>query len=559
MTNGVPWVVALLLCAALWLQGCGGPTKRVPPAPRFTNPEIEASYKNGEDALLNGDYVRARRVLMQIVSSYPGENDLAQVQWLIAKTYDLEGRTIEAVSEYKRFLANYPEHPNAQDADDRIRHLEREARPKPTKPVRVVGALSTDYEYASELSPDPLTVLNRVTTRLDAQIRNLDGGRGKLVVSAYRSFDLEDQQDDHARLQKLYADWRNAADSLSVRFGRQPSTAGSVTTRYDGAELHYRIVPTVALDIAAGFPVDFSRSSAVSTDARFYEAGVSVADLGGTTARFYAVRQYEEDVLNREAIGGNFQGVWDRLSASGNVDYDLSFGEFNDRYLAVEYALVESVRVTLARDVRNDPYLQMSTALQDTDLVVATPGPVTVSNLVAVNGEDAVRTAARDHTIDSTDNRIGLRWTIGPNWLTTADYSHTISSIPQPDGTRTDQTFDRFSIYAAQSNAWRLLDTASALVIHQVGTVLAIDTLSLVGGNRITPSVLLQAKARVEYTSFKDGSTSDSIRYVPGFMVNYDPFPFLSLTAEGEYAFEDQLYQAGRTGILSRLNVTLIF
>jgi tetratricopeptide (TPR) repeat protein len=561
MGRGVHWLAGVFLCAALLLQGCGGPTKRVPPAPRFANTEIEASYKNGEEALLNGDYVKARRVLMQIVSTYPGENDLAQVQWLIAKTYDLEGRTAEAVSEYKRFLANYPEHPNAPDADDRIRHLEREARPKPTKPVRVVGALSTDYEYASELSPDPLTVLNRVTTRLDAQIRNLDGGRGKLVVSAFRSFDLEDQQDDRARLQKLYGDWRNASDTLSVRFGRQPSTAGSVTTRYDGAELHYRFVPTVALDLAAGFPVDFSRSSALSTDARFYEAGVNVADLGGTTARLYAVRQLEEDVVNREAIGGNFQGVWDRISASGNVDYDLSFGEFNDRYIAVEYALVESVRVTLARDVRNDPYLQMTTALLDETATTAIPPITSVPDLLALPGqsEDAVRDLAREHTINSTDTRVGLRWTSGPHWLTTADYSHTVSDITQPDGSRTDQTFDRFSVYAAQSNAWRLLDTASALVIHQVGTVLAIDTLSLVGGNRLSPSVLLQLKARVEYTSFKDGSTSDSIRYIPGVMVNYDPVPFLSLTAEGEYAFEDQLYQAGRTGILSRLNVTLIF
>ncbi|MFZ5876794.1 MAG: outer membrane protein assembly factor BamD [Nitrospirota bacterium] len=559
MTHGVHWFAALLLCATLLIQGCGGPTKRVPPPPRFSNTEIEASYKNGEEALLNGDYVKARRVLMQIVSSYPGENDLAQVQWLIAKTYDLEGRAVEAVSEYKRFLANYPEHPNAPDADDRIRELERAARPKPTKPVRLLGALSTDYEYASELSPDPLTVLNRVTTRLDAQIRNLDEGRGKVVVSALRSFDLEDQRDDRARLQKLYADWRNQADTFLVRFGRQPSTAGSVTTRYDGAELHYRIAPTVAFDIAAGFPVDFSRGSALSVDSRFYEAGFNLADVGGTTARFYGVRQLEQDVVNREAIGGNFQGAWGRLGANGNVDYDLSFGEFNDRYLAVEYALVESLRVTLARDVRNDPYLQMTTALLDETATAASPPITSLPDLLAGQSEATVRELARDHTINSTDTRVGLRWTIGPHWLSTADYSHTVSQITQTDGSRTEQTFDRVSVYAAQSNAWRLLDTTSALVIHQVGTVLAIDTLSLVGGKRVTPSVMCQLKARVEYTSFKDGSTTDSIRYIPGLMLNYDPVPFLSLTAEGEYTFEDQLYQAGRTAILSRLNVTLIF
>jgi hypothetical protein len=42
-------------------------------------------------------------------------------------------------------------------------------------------------------------------------------------------------------------------------------------------------------------------------------------------------------------------------------------------------------------------------------------------------------------------------------------------------------------------------------------------------------------------------------------MLNLNPAPFVSLTAEGEYTHEDRLYQPGRTAILSRLNVTLIF
>ncbi len=563
MRHGVERLAVALLSAMMFLQGCGGPTKRVPPAPRFSNAEIEVSYKNGEEALLNGDYVKARRVLMQIISRYPGENDLAQVQWLIAKTYDMENRSVEAVSEYKRFLANYPDHPNAQDADDRIRHLEQTARPKPSKPVRVIGSLSTDYEYAEELSPDPLTTLNRVTTRLDAQIRNLDDGRGKVIVSALRSFDLQDQHDDRARLQKLYGDWRNPTDRFSVRVGRQPSTAGSLSTRYDGAELHYRIIPTVAFDLAAGFPVEFVRSGALSTDARFYEAGFNLADIGGATARFYAVRQFEEDVLNREAIGGNLQGVWGRFGVNGNLDYDTSFGEFNDRFLSLDYALRESLQVTLARDLRNDPYLQMSTALQDT---AATNPPsgipiVSVPDLVAqvVGGEAAVRDLARDHTINSTDTRLGIRWTIGPHWLSTADYSHTVSRIPQTGGSRTRQTFDRVSIYAAQSNAWNVPDTTSALLIHQNGSELVIDTLSLIAGERIRQSLMLQLKARVEYSNFKNGSAMDSIRYVPGIALNLDPAPFLSLTAEGEYTHENRFYMPGRTAILSRLNVTVMF
>jgi tetratricopeptide (TPR) repeat protein len=547
-----------LLSAMLCLQGCGGPTKRVPPAPRFSHTEIEASYKNGEDALLNGDYVKARRVLMQIISRYPGENDLAQVQWLIAKTYDLERRPLEAVAEYKRFLANYPDHPNAQDADERIRRLGPAPKLKPNKPVRVLGTLSTDYEYAKDVSPDSSTWMNRLTTRFDAQVRNLDNGQGKVIISALRSFDLEDSRDDRARLQKLYGDWHDVSDTFSLRLGRQPSTAGSLSTRYDGAEFHYRIVPSIAFDAAAGFPVDFTRSGSLSTDARFYETGFDAASPGGTTGRMFAVRQYANDTLDREAFGANVQGVWGPLGVNGNVDYDASFGDFNDRFLLLEYAMREEVHLTLARDLRNDPYLQMSTALQDP--TATTAGLTDVTDLVGLLGESAVRDLARNHTINSTDTRVGVRWTVGPHWLTTADYSHTVSSIPDTiTAVRTDRTSNRVSLYASQSNAWRVPDNASALLIYQTSSDLTIDTLSLVAGERITPQLLFQFKTRIEYTNFKNGGSSDSLRYVPGFVVNLDPKPFLSITAEGEYTHEDNLYSPGRKAILSRLNVTVIF
>jgi hypothetical protein len=246
---------------------------------------------------------------------------------------------------------------------------------------------------------------------------------------------------------------------------------------------------------------------------------------------------------------------------NANVDYDTSFGAFNDRFLSLDYALQESLQVTLARDLRNDPYLQMNTALLDDTATTATPPITSVSDLLSQPGqnEQTVRDMALNHTINSTDTRVGLRWTIGPHWLSTADYSHTVSEIPQAGAGRTRQTFDRVSLYAAQSNAWRLPDTTSALVIHQDGSDLVIDTVSLIAGERIGPSLMFQLKARVEYTNFKNGSAMDSIRYVPGFALNLDPVPFLSLTTEGEYTHENRFSLPGRTAILSRLNATLMF
>ena len=512
-----------VLSAAMLLPGCGWVTMRAAPPPTFANADIEASYKNGEIALLNGDYIKARRALMQIISTFPGENDLAQVQWLIAKSYDLEGRASQAISEYKRFLANYPDHPNAQDAEDRIHRLEQTVpslRPKAKKDVRVVGNVSTDYEYAEDLGPSPLTTLNRVSTRLDMQIRNLNDGRGKVIVSGLRTFDLEDSRRDRARIQKLYGDWRNPADTFSVRIGRQPATAGSLSTRYDGAEAHYRPIASLALDAAAGFPVDFTRGGTFSTDARFYETGVSVADLWHITGRFYGVQQFAESILDREAVGGNLQGTWGRIGLSGNVDYDARFGAFNDRFLSLDYALKDSFHLMVGRDVRKDPYLQMSTALQDTAATAA--GITSLPDLVALLGETAVRDLASAHTIDSTDTRAGVRWTISPAWSTSADYAHGFSKITQVGGSQTTRVTDRVSAYVVASNAWRIPDTASVVAIHQTSSDLSTETLAINAGERLASWATVQLKGRMEYTNFKDGGTTDSIRYLPGALITLE-------------------------------------
>lgn len=548
----------MLLMVALLLQGCGGASRRLAPSPIFKNPEIEASYKEGEAAMLSGDYVRARRVFMQIISRFPGENDLAQIQWSLARTYDLEGRPAAATSEYKRFLANFPDHPNATDAEDRIRFLEQAARPRAaraTKPVRVVGTFSTDYEYAKETRPVPVTTLNRFTARLDAQVRNLDAGRGKVVFSALRTFEVEDRHNDRERLQKFFGDWHNQDETFSVRAGRQSATAGLLSTRYDGLEIHYRPSSAIALDAASGFPVDVVSSGAFSADRHFYEAGVSLTDFGHMTGRLYAIRQNSDGVLDREAVGASLQGAWGALGMSGNVDYDVQFDAFNDRFLSLDYALSESVRITIGHDIRKDPFFQMSTALQDSSAA----GVASLDDLVVLFGEPAVRDLAELHTIDSQETRLGLRMTLGPHWNASADMAHVTSDVVETPGTHARRTINSVSLYAGQANAWRIPDTASALAIYQDGTDLSIATLSLTAGQRFGAVTRGQLKGRVDYSSFKEGITSDALRYTPGVLLTVEPTRSLSLTAEGEYSWDHRFYEASRTGFLSRLNVTVAF
>jgi len=545
--------VVVMLSGCAWLRGSS--VRKA----SFENHAIGTAYRDGENAVKNGDYVKARRVLMQIISAYPGENDLAQVQWLIAYSYELEGRVDQAIAEYKRFLRNFPTHPNAPDAEDRLRRLEQGLPPavQPSrKAVRFLGALSTDYEYATQMQPDPQVTLHRVSTRLDLQIRDLHDGLGKIVFSGLHTKGLEDERDDRARLYRLYGDWRNRADTLTLRAGRQPGTPGGLSTRYDGIEMHYRPARTASLDAAAGFPIDFTTRTTPSWDAYFYEVGVTLIDLRGLTGRAYAVRQLARSVIEREAAGGNVQAVWGRFGLVANVDYDFQFDEFNDRFVSLDYEVATGTRLIVSQDMRKDPYLQLSTSLQDPAAV-----GLGLDEWIALQGEDAVRESARFRTIDSIDRRIGIRWLNGATWSAHADYAHGSSEIGQLDATgaivRTVRTYDRLSLYVSH-NGWRVPDTASLLLIHQTSTDVATESLYLTVGDRLSRWANLQLKGRIESTTFDVGN-ADTVRYVPGLILTVEPARMFSLTTEAEYVWEDRRDDATLTSLFVRANITVAF
>jgi hypothetical protein len=246
---------------------------------------------------------------------------------------------------------------------------------------------------------------------------------------------------------------------------------------------------------------------------------------------------------------------------SGNVDYDAGFGAFNDRFLSLDYALKDSLHLMAGRDVRKDPYLQMSTALQDPAAITPSGELMRLEDVVALLGESTVRDLASAYTIDSTDTRVGVRWTISPAWSTSADYVHGLSEITQLPlgGSRTTRVTDRVSAYVVASNAWRIPDTASVVAIHQTSSDLSTETLAINAGERLSSWATVQLKGRMEYTNFKDGGTTDSIRYIPGTLITFEPTPAVSLAAEAEYTMEDRLYEPGRTSLFSRLNLTVLF
>ncbi|MBI5198215.1 MAG: outer membrane protein assembly factor BamD [Nitrospirae bacterium] len=553
-------ILTIILGFGLVVQGCAWRHNAGDTGPSFKNSNIQQAYRDGETAIQQGDFAKARGMLARTISNFPGEDDLAQIQWLIARTYELEGRTEEAVSEYKRFLRNYPDHPNAKDADERIRILETggTAAAKNKKPVRVTGNISTDYEYAEQISPDDVTTLNRPSQRIDFQVRNFAGGRGKAVVSGTKTFDLLDTGRDDTRIYKLYTQWRNMPDTTSFQFGRQSNTSGGgLWTRYDGLNAGYRPWQSWGLEVSGGFPVDFITQEGVGTDKYFYEAGINLWDVRQTTSRFYFIRQFNDGYLDREAVGGNIQVTRGDFNVLASTDYDFGFGEFNDRFVSLEYHLSEPVHLNVAYDIRKDPYLQLETALQD--MTAIEQGVTALADWIALNGEDAVRTMAENNTIDSVDTRFGVRWEVNPVWSTSLDYSHSVSETAQTDGTKEARGLDRYSWYLAEHNHWNISETLSFLFIYQTSPDLTANALYLTASKYFGQKVNLQIKDRIEDTRFKALESSDYIRHTPGIALGVDINHSWNFYVETEYSTEDHSDGTSLSTVWSRFNMTRVF
>jgi tetratricopeptide (TPR) repeat protein len=556
-------MVVCLWGLGLVIQGCASlPRSDEGTSASFKNAEIQKEYQSGQEALQNGEFAKARGVLTRSISSHPGEDDLAQVQWLIARTYEMEGRTEEAISEYNRFLRNYPNHPNAKDADEAVRRLEqvrdRAIAAKKRVPIRVMGGLSADYEFAAETGPGELTTVNRPSERMDFQIRNLAGGRGKVVFSGLKSFDLIDNTRDRSRIYKLYTQWKDSPDTLQLQFGRQPSTAGGLWTRYDGLRVGIRPRPTWEYEISTGFPVDFISQEGIGTSSRFVETGLHLLDYQQMTAQVYLIDQFQDGITDRTATGGTFQANWGRWGINAQMDYDLLFGGFNDRYLSLDYRIREPLRITAALDLRNDPYLQMDTALQDP--AATEQGVISLKDWVSQQGRDGVMQMARDHTIQSKEGRLALRWDINPVWSGSMDYSHEISTMSDTVGSGlTDRTLDRYSAFLSEQNGWGWSEVISLLLLHQVSSDLKTDAAYLTGSRRFGSWMTLQMKGRVETAHFATITGSDYLRYVPGGSLTLDFSPDWNMNVETEYTIEKPDGGGSNNSIWSHFNMTRVF
>ncbi len=111
------WGPAVLLWA---LPGCAtvSPVSTEPP-----------EFHQGVVAYNQEDYAQAEILFNRVIESHMGSSILPQAQWMLARSLEAQSRFERALTQYRLFVHNYPNHEYRLKAQEKIEHLEGKLYP----------------------------------------------------------------------------------------------------------------------------------------------------------------------------------------------------------------------------------------------------------------------------------------------------------------------------------------------------------------------------------------------------------------------------------------------
>jgi hypothetical protein len=383
-------------------------------------------------AIVAGSFTTAIRDYTRLLEE-PGEH-AAEARENLGLAREKNGQTAHAAAEYRRFLADFPQHEAASRVRQRLDGLVT-ANASPRDRLRPADAGGRGVELTTGLSQYYRRDLNRFdqdqpeVTTLSAIFTDLDLGvgasgtgldwRGRLTLSHLHDLNGEEQggPGDRKRVSYAYVDLAGVQQDWSLRFGRQSLHSWGVLGRFDGAHAMYGWAPDRRVRVMTGFPVETTYNS-VETSRQFVGAAVDFDRLiGEWTVSPFVTQQTIDGTLDRQAVGVDVRYFDDRRSFTSMLDYDLEYGEINT---ALVFGTWRLRRLTLTGlfDQRMSPLLTTRNAL------IGQPVS-TIEELLLVWTEDEIRQIARERTADGRTLTLGIAAPIAERWQINADVTMT--------------------------------------------------------------------------------------------------------------------------------------
>jgi len=394
---------------------------------------LAALLAEAHDALVAADFETAIRDYTRALEE-PGEHG-PEARENLGIAREKNGQAAHAAAEYRRFIADYPQHEAAPRVRQRLSGLVT-ASAAPRERLRTEQTAVRAWNVTTGVSQYYRRDLNRFdedqpeVTTLDALFTDLDlavshsgeaiDWRGRIALNHLHDLIGEDQggPGDRKRISYAYLDLTGVQDRWSMRFGRQTLHNWGVLGRFDGAHATYDWAPDRRVHFMTGFPVESTRSS-VETNRQFVGAAVDFERLiGEWTVSPYVTQQTIDGIADRQAVGLDIRYVDERRSLTSMVDYDTEYGELNTALVFGTWRFKNRLTLSALLDERTSPVLTTRNAL------IGQPVS-TIDELLLVWTEDEIRQIARERTADGRTATLGIAAPIAERWQVNADITVT--------------------------------------------------------------------------------------------------------------------------------------
>lgn len=209
------------------------------------------------------------------------------------------------------------------------------------------GRSSTQLQWFNNYFDDRKQV--EIGQYLSASLTKIDAAE-KLSIEGYGRLtqDLKNGEGLQGRLYYLYLNYRDLADVVDLRLGRQFVNYSAGTALIDGAKLDLKKIGPVGFSIMGGRNViyDLYNESTTSGD---YVLGASayLYDFKDTDLEISYYHKMVDDEIALDIVGANFkQYLFNQIKLYGNARYDIASEVFGEVLAGVSYFPLENLILT---------------------------------------------------------------------------------------------------------------------------------------------------------------------------------------------------------------------
>lgn len=425
-----------------------------PAAPVRTPAETERLAKafmdEARQAMEKKDFPTVINRCYRILGLEPNSQTEPAQAW-IGEVREANGELAKARAEYELYLKLFPNGPNVARVREKLAALptakvaERAAKPrelpKEAGPAEwtYFGNVSAYYytgksQIETLVTPLPgqlpgtqvaLSAVDQdsLITSINLNARRRDAfSDTRIVVRDTDNRNFLTPRRSYNRLYSAYVERNDRHAGYYFRVGRQNPNGIGVLERFDGAQAGYNLTPDWRVNGVWGEAVEFLSPFKKT----FYGASVDLLPQAGKPgASVYAVSQTLDGYLNRRAVGAEVRYFDGHATAYGLVDYDVLYEGVNIALLQGNYLTDGGANYFFTIDHRRAPSFSLTNAL------VAAPN-VSLQDLVATEGLEAVRRQAKSLTAISDLFSIGMTYPLTQRWQLGADYQLSRVSSTQP-------------------------------------------------------------------------------------------------------------------------------